>query len=78
MMAANDIRREIDAILNQHNAVFRAIRDAGTAFDTAVAGLRTTLDAIQAANHAQEAAITAAIEANQAALRLLRDLPETK
>lgn len=77
-MGANDIRQQIDTILNQHNAVFRAIRDAGTAFDTAVVGLRTTLDAIQAANHAQEAAITAAIEANQAALRLLRDLPETK
>jgi flagellar biosynthesis/type III secretory pathway chaperone len=76
-MAANEIRRHIDTILNQHNAVFRAIRDAGAAFDTAIVGLRTTLDAIQAANHAQGAAITAAIEANQAALRLLRDLPET-
>jgi flagellar biosynthesis/type III secretory pathway chaperone len=76
-LGANDIRQQIDTILNRHNAVFRAIRDAGTAFDTAVAGLRTTLEEMQAANHAQEAAITAAIEANQAALRLLRDLPET-
>jgi hypothetical protein len=77
-MGASDIRQQIDTIFNQHNAVFRALRDAGTAFDTAVAGLRTTLDAIQAANHAQEAAITGAIEANQAALRLLRDWPEAK
>lgn len=77
-MGANDIRQQIDTILNQHNEVFRAIRDAGMAFDTAVAGLRTTLDAIHSANHAQEAAITGAIEANQAALRLLRGLPETK
>ncbi len=66
-MGANDIRRQIDTILGQHNEVFRAIRDAGAAFDSAVAGLRTTLDAIHAANHAQEAAITAAIEANQVA-----------
>lgn len=77
-MDANDIRRQIDTILNQHDAVFRAIRDAGAAFDTAVVGLRTTLDAIQAANHAHDAAMTAAIEANQAALRLLRGLPETQ
>ena len=70
----NEIRQQIETILNQHDRVFAAIRDAGAAFDMAVTGLRTMLDAIQAANHAQEAAITAAVEANQAALRLLRTL----
>jgi hypothetical protein len=39
-------------------------------------GQRTTLDAIHAANRVHEAAVTAPIEANQAALRLLRGLPE--
>ena len=77
-MDADHIRRQVDTILDQHNVVFRAIRDAGTAFDAAVVGLRTTLDAIQAANHADDAAITAALEANQAALRLLRDLPQSR
>ena len=77
-MSDNDIRRQIDTILDRHNDVFRAIREAGAAFDTAVAGLRTTLDAIHAANQAHDAAITSAIQANQAALHLLRNLPETR
>ena len=55
---SDHIQREIDA--------------ASDAFDSAVAGLRDTLNAIQAANHAQGDAIDALRAANQSALRLLR------
>ena len=69
---ADDIRRELDTILDRHDAAFRAFRQASDAFDAAVAALRDTLNAIQAANHAQGDAIDALRSANQAALRLLR------
>ena len=69
---ANEMRREIDTILDQHEEAFKAFRAASHAFDAAVAGLRATLDAVQSANHAQGDAIDAMRAANQAALRLLR------
>ena len=67
-----DIRREIGTILDQHDEAFRAFREASNAFDAAMDGLRLTLNAVQAANHAQADAIDAFRTANQAALRLLR------
>lgn len=72
----DDIRHEIDIILDQHDEAFRAFHDANAAFDAAMAGLRDTLNAVQVANHAQGQAISAFRAANQAALRLLRALPE--
>jgi outer membrane protein TolC len=69
---ADDLRREIDIILDQHDEAFRAFRQASDAFEGAVAALRDTLNAVQAANHAQGDAIDALRTANQAALRLLR------
>jgi hypothetical protein len=51
----------------------RLLRKASAAFDNAIAGLRVTLDAVAAANHAQGQAMDAVIAANQAALRLLQD-----
>jgi len=68
----NEMRREIDTILDQHDEAFKAFRAASDAFEAAVAGLRATLDAVQSANHAQGEAIDAMRAANQAALRLLR------
>ena len=68
----SDIRREIDTILDRHDEAFRAFREASAAFDMAMEGMRTTLNAVQAANHAQGDAIDAFRNANQAALRLLR------
>lgn len=68
----NEMRREIDTILDQHEEAFKAFRAASDAFDAAVAGLRATLDPVQSANHAQGDAIDAMRAANQAALRLLR------
>ena len=69
---ADDIRREIDRILDRHDDAFRAFRLASDAFDSVVAALRDTLNAVQAANHAQGEAIDALRAANQSALRLLR------
>lgn len=63
---------QIQAILDQHAEALRALREAGTAFDHAIAGMRDVLTAIADANHRQGAAISAVIAANQAALRLLR------
>jgi len=77
----DDMRREIDNILDRHDEAFRAFRAASDAFDAAMtgvgdtmAGLRATLDAMQSANHAQAEAIDAIRAANQAALRMLRGL----
>ena len=43
---ADDIRREVDAILDRHDEAFRAFRQASDAFDASVAALRGTLNAI--------------------------------
>jgi hypothetical protein len=74
-----DDKREIDEIIDRHNDAFGAFRDASDAFDAAVKGvgdtivsLRSSLDAVHAANRAQGEAIDAIRAANQAALRLLR------
>lgn len=74
-MNGDDMRQPIDNILDQHDEVSRALRDANTAFDNAMDGLRTAITAVQAPNRAQGEAIDAAIAANQAALRLLNTLP---
>jgi hypothetical protein len=66
-------REQVQAIINQHANAVRLLREASTAFDNAIAGLRVTLDAVAAANHAQGQAMDAVIAANQAALRLLQD-----
>lgn len=61
------------AIITQLAETVRPLREASAAFDNAIAGLRLTLDAVAAANHAEGQAIDAVIAANQAALRLLQD-----
>jgi hypothetical protein len=66
-------REQVDAIITQHAEAVRLLREASTAFDNAIAGLRVTLDAVAAANHAQGQAMDAVIAANQAALRLMQD-----
>jgi hypothetical protein len=66
-------REQVQAIITQHAEAVRLLRKASAAFDNAIAGLRVTLDAVAAANHAQGQAMDAVIAANQAALRLLQD-----
>lgn len=68
-MHHDDLRPIFDA----HDAALRELRAASRAFDQTIAGLRTVLDAVAAANHAQGAAIDAVVAANQAALKLLRE-----
>ena len=61
----------MQAILDQHAGAPRGLREASTAFDAAIEGMRVTLTAIHEANHQQGLAIDAVIAANPAALRLL-------
>ena len=68
----SEMRKDIDTLLDQHNEIFRSFRESSAAFDTAVAGLKQSLRAVSFANQHQEAAIDAALAANQAALRILR------
>src|SRR5262249_48583078 len=55
---------EIDVILYRHDEAFRAFGEASKAFDAAVGALRDTLNAIQAANHAQAEAMRLLRETN--------------
>jgi hypothetical protein len=66
-------REHIDAILAQHAKARQLLRDARTAFDSAIAGSRVALDAVAAANHAQGQAMDVVIAANRAALRLVQE-----
>ena len=64
-------------ILTEHDAALAHFREASDAFDTAVAGCRTILEAISRANHAQGEAIVAMLAANRLALEILNDQPDT-
>ena len=66
-------KAQIQAILDQYKDIFRALRKSSAAFDAAMEGMWVTLTALHDANQQQGLAITAAIKANQAALRLLQD-----
>jgi hypothetical protein len=66
-------REDVQAIINQQAEAARQLRQASAAFDNAVIGLRVTLDAVAAANHAQGHAMDAVIAAHEAALRLLQE-----
>lgn len=57
-------------VLSQLSAAQQALRHSSAAFDTAIAGLRQTLDAVAHANHAQGEAMDAVILATEEALRL--------
>ena len=61
----------LQVILSQHDVAMGAFRQASDAFDAAVAGLRTVLDAVSTANHAQGEAIAAMMAANRIALQML-------
>ena len=63
-------------ILNAHDALAH-FREASDAFDMAIAGCRTILEAISRANHAQGEAIVAMLAANRVALEILNDQPDT-
>jgi hypothetical protein len=66
-----DSNAGLHAILADLSAVQHALRRSSMAFDTAVAGMRSALDGIAAANHAQSEAIDAVIAATDRALRLV-------
>jgi hypothetical protein len=58
-------REHVQAIITQHAEAVRLLREASTAFDNAIAGLRVTLDAVAAANHAQGQAMAAPVAGRQ-------------
>lgn len=66
----------IQEILRDLAAAQVALRHSSTAFDDAMTGLRTTLDAMAAANHAQGAAIDAVITATNKGLALVTSDPQ--
>jgi hypothetical protein len=66
-------RRRIRTIIDQNADAVRALHEASTAFDKAIAGLGTTLAAIHSANQAQGEAIDAIVAANDSALALFNE-----
>ncbi len=66
----------IQDILSDLAAAQVALQRSSHAFDEAMTGLRTMMDAIAAANHAQGAAIDAVIAATNKALALVTGKPQ--
>lgn len=61
----------LEQLLADLNTARHALRDASHAFDETMVGLRTMMDGIAAANHAQGAAMDACIAASDKALSLV-------
>jgi len=74
-MTADERRRYLETVLDQHAAAARRFRESSDAFDHAVEGFRATITAIHEANEAQREAMDAIIAANNAALALSDDKP---
>jgi len=66
-------RARLTEILNQHDAVARALRTGSDAFDQLIVDLQSVATMTHAANEAQRVAIDALLAANRAALSLLND-----
>ena len=60
-------------ILNQHDAIARALRDSSDAFDRVMEHLQAAAAATHVANEGQRVAIDAMLAANRAALALLNE-----
>jgi hypothetical protein len=73
-MTPDEIRTRIDAIIDEQDAALVEIRTAGSAFDAAMAGMRSALDAMHAANEAHDAVLARIIAANKEARRISRGL----
>ena len=72
-MTADERRRYLKTILDQHSEAARRFRQSSDAFDRAVEGMQTTIAAIHDSNQAQRNAMDAIIAANNAALALFND-----
>ena len=72
-MTADERRRYLKTILDQHSEAALRFRQSSDAFDRAVAGMQTTIAAIHESNRAQRDAMDAIIAANNAALVLFSD-----
>jgi hypothetical protein len=75
-VSSRDVRQRIEAIIVQQDLAFEELRKAGSSFDEAIGGMRISLDALRAANDAQNVALDRIIVANREARRLLTTLPQ--
>lgn len=66
----------IDTILADLATAQQSLKRSSDAFDDAMTGLRTLMEAIAAANHAQGAAIDAVVSATNSALTLMKGKPQ--
>ena len=69
-------RQRIDQILDAYDEAIGAFHRSRAAMEEAMAGLRVTLDAVAAANRAQNDAIDGIMAANRLALLWRRGLEE--
>ena len=72
-MTPSERARLLQMILDDHDQAIFELRDSSNAFDTAISGMRQTLDALQSANNAQSRAIDRVIAANKMARALFND-----
>ena len=72
-MTDDERRLRYHRLLDQHDAAFRAFRDASGAFDQAIDGLAQVMTGIRRANDAQGRAIEAMMAANREALAQLNE-----
>ena len=75
-MDPNEVRRRIEAIIEQQDSAFEEIRRTSTSFDDAMVGMRVALESMHAANEANLAALDRIIAANREARRILTRLPQ--
>jgi hypothetical protein len=73
---ADEVRRRVDAIIDNQEVAMKRLEDAGAAFDRAVASMHTSIDAIRSANDAQMQVVASLRIANREALQILRTLPQ--
>lgn len=72
----SDARDDINRLFDHHGQAFDALRVQNAAIDTAIAGLKVTLESLREANHANLALIDAFFAANDAAHRLRNSNPD--
>jgi len=75
-MDPTEVRRRIEAIIEQQDAAFEEIRRTGSSFDDAMVGMKVALESMHAANEANLAALDRIIAANREARRILTRLPQ--
>jgi hypothetical protein len=66
-------RARLTEIINQHDAMARALREGSDAFDQLVLDMRSVVTLTHAANEAQRVVLDALVAANREALALFNE-----